>query len=766
MRQVESRFAVTGMHCVACAGVIEQAVRGLSGVQQARVDPVAHTLTVTYDADAVSPESIQGAVSRAGYKAVTEGADVGESRAQEMRGVRIKTVAALSGAGVLLLLHLAPHSDVSVFLQFVLSLAVVACGWDFFVKGVLSVVRFRRATMDTLIVLGVGSALVYSLGVSVQVWQGVYGAKHQPLYYETAAFLIAFILLGKYLEARTLQRTRAAMEDLLALRPETALVIRQGQEIEIPVEEVVVGDIVAVKPGGRVPVDGVVVSGTSAIDESMVTGESLPVEKNQHDVVIGGTVNGHGAFTFKATRVGRETALSRIIELVAEAQRSKAAVQKFADRVAAYFVPVVFLLSCAVGWWWVAGAGESFGFGVKVAISMLMVACPCALGLATPLAVMVGTGVAAKEGIIIKNAQSLEAARDIDMVLFDKTGTLTERLPGSVHVRSYQYSESELLRLAASLASKSEHPLSEAIATYAKSRKISLSEVEGFTAVPGRGARGVIGTGTVLIGSERFMEESGVPIGKAKADIETFEELGRAVVCVAKDATLLGVISAQARIHPAAFETIKRLKAMGKEVLMVTGDNERTAKAVAKELGIYTVLANVMPQDKIEAIRTLQKQKHKVAFVGDGINDAPALTQADLGVALGSGIDVALDAADIVLIRDELLQVPRALEVSALTMRTIRMNLFWAFLYNVISLPLAAGVLYRATGFLLHPALAGAAMSLSSLSVVLNSLALRTRVPKPGPGSGDSDGNAHTPQFRNPLHGRTVFGRRIRPGAY
>ena len=609
-------------------------------------------------------------------------------------------------------------------IQFILASAVLACGYQFFTRGFRAVIKSRSATMDTLVAMGVGSAYLYSLFVSIVIWSGNNRFGANDLYYEVSAFLISFILLGKYLEAITKRKTSESIKRLWNLRPRMAVVIREGEEKELLVDELRAGDIIVVKPGGRIPVDGRIIEGYSSVDESLVTGESIPVEKNIGDTVIAGSINKSGAFKFKATKVGKETTLAQIIKLVEEAQASKAPVEELADKIAVVFVPGVIIIAFISFFIWIL-AGESFIFALTVFITVLIIACPCTLGLATPTAVMVGTGKAAENGIIIKSAASLQVAHQIKVIIFDKTGTLTIGKPKVADIICYSGSKDEVLTLAASLEKESEHPLADAVVGEASARGISLSNVSQFNSVSGKGVAGRVGNSEILLGNRKLMQDKKIDIQIAGSDLDRLENDGKTVMLLARDNMLIGLIAVRDTLKEFSKAVIDKLKEMGKKVVMITGDNKRTASSIAKELGLTEVLAEVLPGDKQDEIKKLQVQGLKVAFVGDGINDAPAISQADLGIAIAGGTDVAVEAGDIILIKDDLRDVVMALDLSRYAMKKIKQNLFFSFFYNSLGIPIAAGILYPFTGFLLNPMVAGAAMAFSSVSVVTNSLLMR-----------------------------------------
>ncbi|TAN59401.1 copper-translocating P-type ATPase, partial [bacterium] len=727
---------ISGMHCASCAGNIEGALRKISGVKSARVNFALEKAQIEFEPERVGARDLIVAIEKAGYKAKApeESPDrERQEREKEVKTLKIKFIISIILAGLLMYAAMGHCIGLSVhtfiiehmaLIQFILATGVLSCGYQFFIRGFSAVMKSRTANMDTLVALGVGSAYLYSLFVTINIWLGSKQYGSDNLYYEVAAFLIAFILLGRYLEAITKRKTSEAIRKLWNLRPKAATVIRRGAEEEIPVDALVVGDIVVIKPGERIPVDGKVIEGYSGVDESLVTGESLPVEKNTGDTVISGSINKTGSFKFKATRVGKETVLSQIIKLVEEAQMSKAPVEVLADRIAAVFVPSVLVIALISFFAWIL-LGKSFIFALSVFITVLIIACPCTLGLATPTAVMVGTGLAAENGIIIKNAASLQAAHGIKAIIFDKTGTLTIGKPRVTDVISYEQDEIEVLGIAASLEKKSEHPLADAVVAAAKAKGIFLTEIQAFESLPGKGISGKAGDATIFLGNRKLMEEKKIDIQKAGVDLDKLENEGKTVMFLARKGRLIGLIAVRDTLKEFSKEAIDRLKAMGKEVIMLTGDNKRTALAIAKELGIDKVLAEVLPKDKVDEIKRLQGEGMKAAFVGDGLNDAPALTQADLGIAIGSGTDVAIEAGDIILIKDDLRDVVMALDLSRYAMKKIKQNLFFSFFYNSLGIPVAAGLLYPFTGFLLNPMVAGTAMAFSSVSVVSNSLLMR-----------------------------------------
>ncbi len=718
-------LSITGMHCASCALNIEKALRKVPGVVQARVNIAIEKAYIEFEPDVLSAQDLLVVIEKTGFRAfLPEESMDSESRARnrEVRdlGVRFLIAIVLS----IVLMFIPTEEGWGHLVQAILATGVLFCGLSFFSRGFLSVVRLGRASMDTLVALGVGSAYAYSCVISIGVWAGRQSAGHD-VYYEVAAFLLSFILLGRYLESLTKRRTSQAIKKLMGLRPKTAWVVRDGIERELPVIEVLAGDVVIVKPGQRIPVDGEIIEGYSSVDESMITGESIPAEKSIGSIVVGGTINKGGSFMFRATKVGHETMLAHIIRLIEEAQESKAPVQQVADTVAAYFVPVVLLIAlCSFGGWLLAGKGVLFA--ITAFITVLIIACPCSLGLATPTAVMVGTGVAAENGIIIKNAASLQTARKLDAIVFDKTGTLTSGKPRVTDVIAIAAEhESDVLRIAAIAEKRSEHRLAEAIMQAALEKNLDIPDPDLFNSITGKGVVARYKMDKILLGNRRLFEDMKIDVVGCQPRFIELEAQGKTVMIVGYRQEVYGIIAVADTLKDFAHETIGALRTMGKEVFLITGDNLVTAQAIAGEVGIDAVLAEVLPQDKALEIKKLQEKGKTVAMVGDGINDAPALAQADIGIAIGTGTDVAIETGDIILIKDDIRDVVFSIQLSAFTMRKIKQNLFWAFVYNGISIPAAAGLLYSITGHLLSPVIAGSAMALSSISVVLNSLSMR-----------------------------------------
>jgi Cu+-exporting ATPase len=743
--QEKTTLDIAGMHCASCAMNLESSLKKVDGVSKTAVNFATEKAYVEYDPAKVAMSDLERAVTKAGYR-IVKGA-VGEvvkeaatdrekdARKRDIDVLKIKLAVSAVFAIPLLYFAMGHHvhlplpslSDTAMAaIQLALTIPIVAAGYQFYTVGIGTVVRNRSASMDTLVALGTGTAFLYSLAISILIWSGNSNYGMNNLYYEVAGLLIVFILLGRYLEAVAKGRTSASIRKLFELQPKTALVVRDGKEVEVAVEEVVVGDEVVLKPGSAVPVDGIVEEGSSSIDQSLLTGESIPVDKVASDEVIAGTINKGGWLKFKATKVGADTALAQIIRLVEEAQGSKAPVQRLADKVSAYFVPIVLTIGVITFLAWYL-SGYDLSFALKAFIAVIIVACPCALGLATPTAVIVGTGKGAENGILIKDAATLELAGKVDTVVFDKTGTLTrgKLAVTDIIVPSELYSEDEILQMAAAVEQRSEHNIGDAIVARAAGLAGSMPEVTDFSAIPGKGVEAKLLGRAILVANGKLFTERGIDVSKTDADVAMLEGQGKTVVLVGIDSKAVGIIAVADTAKEFAAETIAQLKRMGKKVVMLSGDNRRSAESIARQLGIDVVLAEVLPEDKAAEIKKLQEGGGKVAMVGDGVNDAPALVQADVGIAIGSGTDVAIESGGIVLVKDDIRDVVRTLELSSYTMRKIKQNLFWAFFYNAIAIPIAAGALYPATHFLLNPIIAGAAMAFSSVSVVTNSLSMR-----------------------------------------
>ncbi|HOZ71247.1 MAG TPA: heavy metal translocating P-type ATPase [Spirochaetales bacterium] len=738
---------IGGMSCAACAAAVERAVSLVPGVSSASVNFASERLSVSWDPSVARLSSIKLAVKEAGYEALAADSgpaavdEHGMAKAREARWQKRRFVVALATAlpllyvsmGHMIGLPLPPflhpmHEPLNFALaQAALTLPALWAGRKFYTVGVKALLR-RAPNMDSLIAIGTGSAMAYSLWSTIQIALGDASAAGH-LYFETVAVIIALILLGKYLEARSKGKASEAIKRLMGLAPKTAVVVSESGDLELPVDEVAVGDVIRVRPGERVPVDGVVVEGSTSVDESMLTGESLPVEKSPGDKVSGATVNGQAMFTFRASAVGADTALARIVRLVEEAQGSKAPIAALADRVSGVFVPVVVAIAFASAVAWLIG-GQSFEFAMRVFVAVLTIACPCALGLATPVAIMVGTGRGAELGLLIKGGEALENAHRVTAVALDKTGTVTLGKPAVVEVLTYGHLDEEAaLALAASAERGSEHPLGAAIVREAEARSLALSSPDSLKALPGRGIEARLGGAEAIVGNARLMEERGIDVGPAAADLERLAADGKTAMLVAAEGRLVGLVAVADIVRPTSRAAIAALRARGVETTMITGDSRAVAEAIGREVGVDRVVAEVLPEDKSAAVRALQASGKLVAMVGDGINDAPALAAADVGIAIGSGTDIAAESADIVLARGDLEDAVAALDLSRATMRVIRQNLFWAFGYNVLGIPVAAGLLHLFGGPLLNPMIAAAAMSLSSVSVVTNALRLKTWKP-------------------------------------
>jgi len=740
----KSIFPVEGMSCASCVARVEQALSGVPGVVSASVNLASEKATVEY-VEGMDIADLRRAVADAGYKLGLEAQtleDVISAAQREIWGMRNRFVVAAILAALVMALMWAPEFAGKPYLLWVLATPVQFwAGWRFY-QGAWGALRHRTADMNTLIATGTSAAYFYSLVAVLFPALFTIGGIEPSLYFDTSAMIIALILLGRFLEARAKGQTSAAIKKLIGLKPKTALVIRDGKEREILVDDVQLGDIILVRPGERVPVDGVVRQGYSSIDESMITGESIPTEKKVGDGVIGGTINKTGSFQFEATKVGKDTTLARIIRLVEEAQGGKAPIQRLADVIASYFVPIVIgiaIITFII--WFFIGPAPSLTFALLNFIAVLIIACPCALGLATPTAIMVGTGRGAEYGILIRSPEALERSHQLTTVLLDKTGTLTRGQPGVTDiVASPPWSKEEVLRLAASAEYGSEHPLGEAIVRAAADKKLELSSASDFKAIPGLGVEALVENKKLLLGNLRLVGERGLSLNGLEKEAERLRAKGKTVMFLGIDNRVAGIIALADTIKPGAKAAMRALHKMGIEVAMLTGDNWRTAEAIAKEVGIDRVLAEVLPEHKAQEVKKLQGEGRVVAMVGDGINDAPALAQADVGIAIGSGTDVAMETGDITLISGDLMGIVTAISLSKRTMRTIKQNLFWAFAYNTALIPVAAGVLYLAfgksgvpSGFhfilgeygFLNPILAAAAMAASSITVVFNSLRLR-----------------------------------------
>jgi Cu+-exporting ATPase len=740
-------FKLRGMSCAGCANSIESAIKDVSGVNECSVNFGAEQAVVHYNPDKTSVEQIQQAVDEAGYAAapideqqMITGEDDEEKAARQAENQELLTKVIVGGViSIILVFGSIPmmtgleigwipmwlHNP---WLQLVLTTPVQFwCGYRFYINTWKSLKR-KTATMDTLIALGTSAAYFYSLFATVFPDFFLRQGLQPEVYYETAAVVITLILLGRFFENRARGQTSEAIRKLMGLQARDARVIRDGQEMDVPIQEVQLNDIILVRPGEKIPVDGVITDGQSTLDEAMVTGESIPVHKQPGDEVIGATINKTGSFKFRATRVGKDTVLAQIVKLVQEAQGSKAPIQRLADAVTAWFVPVVMWIAMLTFILWLVTTGD-FTLALITTVSVLIIACPCALGLATPTSVMVGTGKGAENGILIKGAESLETAHKIQTIVLDKTGTLTQGQPQVTNYRTLKGTENKqelkLLSLVASVERNSEHPLAEAVVDYAKAQQVKLSEVQDFEAIVGSGVQARVANHLVQTGTKRWLEELGVETSSLSAQASAWETEGKTVIWLAVDGVTEGLMGIADTLKPTSTQAVKALRKMGLEVVMLTGDNQKTAEAIAAEVGIPRVIAQVRPNQKSEQIVALQQEGKIVAMVGDGINDAPALAQADVGIAIGTGTDVAIAASDITLISGDLQGIVTAIQLSRATIANIRQNLFFAFIYNTLGIPIAAGILYPFWGLLLNPIIAGAAMALSSVSVVTNALRLR-----------------------------------------
>lgn len=740
----QKEYIIEGMSCASCAMTIENAVSKMPGVDKASVNLATEIMTVEAN-DSVTPEDIAKVVDGVGYSARPRGKSVEEeleeknekkeAHLREMKRnltvsaiftVPLLFIAMADMVGIPMPAFLSPmQSPVSyALIQLALSLPIVWIGRRFFVDGFKALSK-GHPNMDSLVALGTSAAFLYSLYGTYHVLEG-HAHFAMNLYYESAGVILTLITLGKYFEDVSKGKTSMAIQTLVGLAPKMATVLRDGQEVEVPVEEVQVGDLIRVKPGEKVPVDGVVTEGNSTVDESMLTGESIPVSKAVGDEVIGASLNKTGSFILKATKIGKDTALSQIIQLVEQAQGSKAPIAKLADKVSGVFVPIVIVLALVSGLAWYFLGQESWVFALTITISVLVIACPCALGLATPTAIMVGTGKGAENGILLKSGEALEEANHVNMVVFDKTGTITNGTPVVTDVVTADNADADaLVRLAASLEVASEHPLGEAIVAKAKEQGATFDEVTNFEAIPGFGIKGHVGETLVFLGNEKWMRENGLANEAMNEKANHFAEQGKTPLYIGYNDAVQGLIVVADTVKESSARAIQTLHEMGIQVAMMTGDHERTAQAIAAEVGIDRVFSEVLPQDKANYVSKLQEEGYIVAMVGDGINDAPALAQAQVGIAIGTGTDVAIESADAVLMKSDLMDVPAMLKLSRATIRNIKENLFWAFAYNIIGIPFAMGVLHLFGGPLLNPMIAGAAMSFSSVSVVLNALRLK-----------------------------------------
>ncbi|URZ14245.1 heavy metal translocating P-type ATPase [Clostridium felsineum] len=739
---VNKTISIGGMTCAACARTVERVTGKLDGVTSSNVNLATEKLNISFEESKINLNGIKQAIEKAGYKALDEGSDIDVDKERKEKAIkslwnRFKISAIF--AVPLLIIAMGPmifkamglmlpsiidpmeHAKIYGVLELILVMPIIFEGRKFFKVGFKTLIK-RSPNMDSLVAIGSGAAFLYSLFGLYQIFSGNHNAE---LYFESAGIILTLITLGKYMEAVSKGKTSEAIKKLIGLTPKTALIVKDGIEKEVAIDEVKPGDIVIVKPGSRLPVDGIVVEGSTAIDESMLTGESIPVLKKPGDKVIGASINKNGSIRYKVTKVGKDTVLSQIVKLVEDAQGSKAPIAKLADVVSGYFVPVVIVLAIIAALAWFI-SGKDLTFTLTIFISVLVIACPCALGLATPTAIMVGTGKGAEYGVLIKNGTALENTHKIQTIVFDKTGTITEGKPELTDIKVVGgISEEELLKIAASVEKTSEHPLGEAIVKEAESRKLELIKINDFKSITGHGIEAIVNGKKVFLGNKKLMEDNDINIKNIYDYVDNLAELGKTPMYIAIEKEIKGIIAVADSIKENSYKAIKKLHEMNIEVAMITGDNKKSASAIAKKLGIDKVLAEVLPEDKANEVKKLQESGKKVAMVGDGINDAPALAQADIGMAIGKGTDIAMESADIVLMKSDLMDVITAIELSKKTIKNIKENLFWAFGYNVVGIPVAMGILYLFNGPLLNPMIAAAAMSLSSVSVLTNALRLK-----------------------------------------
>ncbi|WP_221893500.1 heavy metal translocating P-type ATPase [Cetobacterium sp. 2A] len=741
----EKIFKVEGMTCSSCVSHVEKAVKKLEGIESANVNLASEKLTIKFNDNKINEKEmeliVEKAVDDAGYKAfIEDNISLDQDKIKKEEEIKslwkrfiwsaVFTVPLLIISmghmfGYSLPNFISPEISPKTFAmsQLLLTTPVMIIGWKFFKVGIKTLLK-GAPNMDSLIAIGTSSGYLYGLFAIYQIFNGNINYVHQ-LYFESSATILMLITLGKYMESVSKGKTSEAIKKLMGLAPKIATVVKDGKDILTPIENVEVGDIILVKPGERFPVDGIVVEGTTSVDESMLTGESIPVEKFIDSTVIGASINKNGSVKYRATKVGKDTTLAQIIKLVEEAQGSKAPIAKLADIISGYFVPVVIVLAILSSVAWYIATGDKI-FALTIFISVLVIACPCALGLATPTAIMIGTGKGAEYGVLIKSGVALETAHKIQTIVFDKTGTITEGKPKVTDIKvSKDISEDELLILAASAEKNSEHPLGESIVRFASEKNLNLKNLETFKAIPGYGIEVTIENKDILLGNKKLMVDRKIALDSFEKESDNLAGMGKTPMYIAIEGSIAGIIAVADTVKESSKNAISLLHSMGIEVAMITGDNRRTAEAIAKEVGIDRVLSEVLPQDKAREVQKLQEEGKQVAMVGDGINDAPALAQANLGIAIGSGTDVAIESADIVLMKSDLMDVPTAIKLSRETIKNIKQNLFWAFGYNILGIPIAMGILHIFGGPLLSPMIAGAAMSISSVSVLTNALRLK-----------------------------------------
>ena len=742
---ITEKYNISGMTCAACSSAVERVTRKLESVAESNVNLTTGILTITYDENKLTPADIITKVERAGFgaelymeKNKEEKAEAQEHLEEEVKKTKHRLIANIILSIPLLYIclgHMLPipmplpsfmdmhmHPMTFAVIQLVLTICVLFNGRKFYIVGFKSLFK-GNPNMDSLVALGTGSAFLYSFVMTIMIPHD-HTCVHN-LYYESAAMVVTLVMVGKYMEGRSKNKTSEAIRKLMELAPDTAIILRNGEQKEVPVEQVVRGEMILIKPGSRIPLDGVVMEGTTSVDESMLTGESIPVEKEVDDEVIGGSVNYQGAIVVKVTRVGADTTLAKIVKMMEDAQGKKAPISKLADTVAGYFVPVVMAIAIVAAIIWTL-LGHDITFVLTIFVSVLVIACPCALGLATPTAIMVGTGLGANHGILIKSGEALEISHKVDAGVLDKTGTITEGKPAVMKVISHSISEEELLKIAASCELVSEHPLGQAIVNGAKEKGIELAKVVDFQSITGQGIEAVLEGKTYYIGNKKLCVEQKIDFTEYEAEAAQIANKGQTPMFVGLEGKVIGIVSVADTLKETSVEAIRKIKELGIEVHMLTGDNKLTAEYIGKKVGVDHVIAEVLPNDKASVVENLQKQGKCVMMAGDGINDAPALVQANVGVAIGSGSDIALDSSDVVLMKSDLNDVYKAIKLSKATIRNIKQNLFWAFFYNACGLPIAAGVLYPINGMLLSPIIGGLAMSFSSVFVVSNALRLRT----------------------------------------
>lgn len=735
---ITQKYKITGMTCAACSSAVERVTRKMDGVSESNVNLTTAFLTITYDETKVTPEAIIKKVDRAGFGAelyVEEKKE--EPKEDEVKKTKNRLICNIILSIPLLYIclgHMLPislplptfmdmhHAPLTFALvQMVLTIIVLINGRKFYIVGFKSLFK-GHPNMDSLVAIGTGSAFLYSFVMTLSIPSNSHSVHN--LYYESAAVVVTLVMVGKYMEGRSKNKTSEAIRKLMELAPDTAIVIREGEQIEVPVEQVSVNEHILIKPGSRIPLDGIVVEGSTSVDESMLTGESIPVEKAANDEVIGGSVNYQGAITVQVTHVGSDTTLAKIVKMMEDAQGKKAPISKLADTVAGYFVPTVMAIAVIAAIVWLM-LGKDITFVLTIFVSVLVIACPCALGLATPTAIMVGTGLGANHGILIKSGEALEISHKVDAVVLDKTGTITEGKPAVTKVLSHHMTEEKLLQIAASCEQVSEHPLGQAIVNGAKEKGLELVKVSEFQSITGQGIEAVIEDTTYYIGNKKLCVEQNIDFSEYEQEAMEMANKGQTPMFVGCDGKVIGIVCVADTLKETSTEAIRKIKELGIEVHMLTGDNRLTADYIGKKVGVDHVIAEVLPNDKASVVEKLQKEGKCVMMVGDGINDAPALVQANVGVAIGSGSDIALDSSDVVLMKSDLNDVYKAIKLSKATIRNIKQNLFWAFFYNACGLPLAAGALYAINGMLLSPIVGGFAMSLSSVCVVSNALRLR-----------------------------------------